>query len=105
MPPLRGASSFCVDTRLTKRPVVPQRLRPRPSSLKGPRRRGLIYWGGIEFRCAYGSGSVTAVRLAPRRSVEPAWSVGCGARRHSPNIAPRRRVAVGSATWRSSALV
>ena len=50
------------------RPVVPQRLRPRPSSLKGLRRRGLIYWGGgVEFRCAYGGGSVTAAKLAPRR--------------------------------------
>ena len=36
VPPLRGASSFCVDTILAKRPVVPQRLRPKPSSLEGP---------------------------------------------------------------------
>ena len=35
MSPLRGASSFCVDTTLAERPVVPQRLGPRPSSLKG----------------------------------------------------------------------
>ena len=35
MPPLRGASSFCVDAPLAERPVVPQTLRPRPSSLKG----------------------------------------------------------------------
>ena len=35
VPPLRGASrSFCVDTILAERPVVPQRLRPKPSSLK-----------------------------------------------------------------------
>ena len=35
VPPLRGASSFCVDIILAKRPAVPQRLRPKPSSLKG----------------------------------------------------------------------
>ena len=41
--PLRGASSFCVCTILAKRPVVPQRLRPKPSSLKRATKGGLIY--------------------------------------------------------------
>merc|ERR1712185_449919 len=36
VPPLRGASSFCVDTHLTERPVVPQRLRPRPVQASDP---------------------------------------------------------------------
>ena len=91
MPPLRGASSVCVDTHLTERPVVPQRLRPRPSSLKGLRRRGLIYWGVIKFWCAFGSGPVTAAKLAPRRSVEPALGPAWG-----PGLAsPGRRLLVG----------
>ena len=90
MPPLRGASSFCVDTTLTRRPVVPQRLRPRPSSLKGLRRGGLIYWGGAEFWCAYGTRSVAVAKLASRWSVEQARSARFGARQHTPNIALRR---------------
>ena len=46
VPPLRGASSFCVDTILAERPVVPQRLRPKPSSLKRATKGGtnLLGW-------------------------------------------------------------